>query len=103
LSAGEIKAFVSCLITAALSVLFVIVLDSFTGVSFNYAVPIALVAALFPFAVLLRRRLSQRTDKSFDGPRPRAGTAQFVGPRERQARLRNIHSVVIPITGKRAV
>ncbi len=103
MSAGEIKALVSCLITAALSVLFVIVLDSFTGVSFNYAVPIALIAALFPFAVLLRRRLSQRTDVSFDDPCPRVGTIQLAQPRERQAQFRNIHSVVIPITGKRAV
>ena len=88
MNSGEIRALVSCVITAAVSVLFVIVLDSVTGVSFNYAVPIALIAALIPFAVLSRRQSTQRNDRSHEvtDQRTRAGRGRFAQPLARPTR-----------------
>lgn len=53
--ASELKAVVSCLLTAVLSVVFIVTLDSLGGVALNYAVPIAFIASLFPFVLLYLR------------------------------------------------
>lgn len=96
--ASEIKALVTCLITAALSVLFITLLDSVTGVSFNYAVPIALIAALFPFVVIHRWRSIQHVDRCQEKyPRPQAGTISG-RPLTRSMRRSSVHSIVTSIT-----
>lgn len=51
---AKIKPVLFCILTAGLCAILIATLDTFTGVPFNYAVPIALIISLIPYAFLLR-------------------------------------------------
>jgi hypothetical protein len=51
---ANIKPVLICVLTAGLCAILIAMLDTFTGVPFNYAVPIALIISLIPYVFLLR-------------------------------------------------
>jgi hypothetical protein len=51
---AQIKPVLACASTAGLCGLLIIVLDTITGVPFNYAVPLALILSFLPYAFWLR-------------------------------------------------
>jgi hypothetical protein len=94
-----------CVLTGALSVILTAVLDSFTGVPFNYALPLALMLALIPHTLLLRSNHQTVPDPGADETaqgRTRTVTASGragVNPRTQtlrpgSTRTAKIHSII---------
>jgi hypothetical protein len=102
----RIQPIVICVAIAVLCAITIMVLDSVSGVPFSYAVPIAVIISLVPYAFMLRR---QRTN-SMNGHRIiqsagyRLSESSFA-PHETATlrgshRAATIHSVIFPVAGR---
>lgn len=77
---AKLKPVLICGFTAGLCAIAIAILDTFTGVPFNYAVPIALIVSLIPYALLLRGHRGESA-----GLRPAAAPGRDDHPTDSEA------------------
>jgi hypothetical protein len=100
----QAKYILICLSTATFAVISIVVLDSLTGVPFNYAVPVSLIIALLPHSFWLRanHRVAAEADESTTNQRRLSSPAKArsnanAGGRSRSRRFTSaakVHSII---------